>query len=129
MSPTRHRGIFIAAAGIVVSLSCFMWSWNEVEGAATDRPHDSRKDKTDNAIGETKTKGFDGVDFSYDVFGAPPGQDPQKTAEDAMAKEIADKPQVLARQKKLLHDRYQLDCKTTSGVTMTKGKHQPIGPP
>lgn len=64
----------------------------------------------DSAIAETKTKGFDGVDFSYDVFGAPPGQDPQKTAEDTMAKDIAE-PKVLARQKKLLAERYQLECK------------------
>ena len=28
------------------------------------------------SIAETKKKGFEGVDFSYDAFGAPPGQDP-----------------------------------------------------
>src|SRR5919112_1370361 len=84
--------------------------------------------KTEQSIAETKKKGFDGVDFSYDVFGAPPGQDPQKIAEEVMAKDIEEKPKVMAKQKQLLRDRYNLDCKTQSGVTMTKGKSQPIGP-
>jgi cytochrome c peroxidase len=86
------------------------------------------KDKIDPAIAETKKKGFDGVDFSYDVFGAPPGQDPQETARKVMEKDIAEKSKVMARQKNLLQDRYALDCKTTSGITMTKGKPQPVGP-
>ena len=86
------------------------------------------KDKLDPAIEETKKKGFDGVDFSYDVFGAPPGQDPQETARKVMEKDIADKPKVMSRQKQLLSERYNIDCKTTAGVTMTKGKPQPIGP-
>lgn len=69
------------------------------------------KDKIDPAIAETKKKGFDGVDFSYDVFGTPPGQDPQETARKVMEKDIAEKPKVMARQKNLLQDRYSLDCK------------------
>ena len=69
-------------------------------------------DKATSPIEEKKQKGFDGVDFSYDVFGAPPGQDPQKIADDVMAKDKAEKPDVMARQKKLLRDRYQVDCKT-----------------
>jgi cytochrome c peroxidase len=84
--------------------------------------------KASPAITETKQKGFDGVDFYYDAFGAPSGQDPQKIAEEVKAKDIADKPKVMARQKQLLRDRYQMDCKTQSGVTMTKGKPQPVGP-
>lgn len=84
--------------------------------------------KTTPAIEETKKKGFDGVDFYYDVFGAPPGQDPQENFRNVKEKDIADKPKVMARQKKLLNDRYQTDCKTVSGIVMTKGKPQPIGP-
>ena len=129
---TRQRVRIGMGMGIVVSIVCGMGAWNaaKVDGAGQDhgRGTAAAKDKTDSAIAETKTKGFDGVDFSYDVFGAPPGQDPQKLAEDVMAKDIADKPHVLARQKKLLSERYELDCKTAAGVTMTKGKHQPIGP-
>ena len=98
----------------------------EKEKGMAEKPR--MKEKTDSSIAETKKKGFDGVDFSYDAFGAPPGQDPQKIAEEGKAKDIADKPKVLAKQKKLLQDRYALDCKAKSGVTMTKGKPQPIGP-
>ncbi|HKN86184.1 MAG TPA: hypothetical protein VJV04_04960 [Nitrospiraceae bacterium] len=129
---TRRRLRIGTGLGIVASIVCGMGAWNvaKVDGAAQDHPRTAAtaREKTESAIAETKTKGFDGVDFSYDVFGAPPGQDPQKNAEDVMAKDIADKPHVLARQKKLLQDRYHLDCKTAAGVTMTKGKHQPIGP-
>ena len=135
MSQTKRRRLRIGRigiVGIVVGIVCITGAWHvgRVDGAAQDRHRNAApaKETADSAIAETKTKGFDGVDFSYDVFGVPPGQDPQKTAEDAMAKDIADKPQVLARQKKLLAERYELDCKTAAGVTMTKGKHQPIGP-
>jgi cytochrome c peroxidase len=68
------------------------------------------------------------VDFSYDVFGAPPGQDPQRIAEEVKAKEKADKPAVMAKHAKVLQERYQLNCKSKDGLTMTKGKPQPIGP-
>ena len=85
--------------------------------------------KTDPAIADTKKKGADGVvDFYYDLFAAPPAQDAHKAANEAMQKDIADKPKVMAKQKNLLNDRYDLDCKTQSGVVMAKGKPQPIGP-
>ncbi|MGQ0811886.1 MAG: cytochrome B6 [Nitrospiraceae bacterium] len=87
-----------------------------------------RTQQTDPSINETKQKGFDGVDFSYDLFGAPPGQDPQKIAEQVAAKDRAEKPKVMAKQKQLLSERYQVTCKAQPGVTMTKGKPQPIGP-
>jgi cytochrome c peroxidase len=86
------------------------------------------KDRSSSAIAETKKKGFDGVEFSYDVFGSPPGEDPQKNADEVMAKDLADKPKVMERHKRLLRERYQLDCNTQKGVVMTKGKAQPIGP-
>jgi hypothetical protein len=68
------------------------------------------KDKIDPAIDETKKKGFDAVDFSCDVFGAPPGQDPQEIARKVMEKDIAEKPKVIARQKHLLQERYTMEC-------------------
>ena len=80
------------------------------------------------SIPETKKKGFDGVDFSYDVFGAPSVQDPTKLAEQVKAKDVAEKSKVLAKQKQLLADRYKLECHTQSSVVMTNGKAQPIGP-
>ncbi|MGH7183378.1 MAG: cytochrome B6 [Nitrospiraceae bacterium] len=80
------------------------------------------------SIADTKKKGFEGVDFSYDVFGALPGQDPVKIAEQIKAKDLAEKPKVLAEQKRLLTDRYKLDCRTQASVIMTNGKLQPLGP-
>ncbi len=60
-------------------------------------------ESADQAIAE-KT-GFKGVDFSYDAVGVPPGQDAQKNAQQAVAKDIADRPTVLATQKQLIRDR------------------------
>jgi cytochrome c peroxidase len=80
------------------------------------------------SIENAKRKGFEGIDFSYDPFGAPPGQDPQKTAHEVMKKDVAEKPDVMKRQRKLLSERYDLSCRTEKGVTMTKGKLQPLGP-
>ncbi|HKP01383.1 MAG TPA: hypothetical protein VJU02_07110 [Nitrospiraceae bacterium] len=77
---------------------------------------------------DTKKKGFDGVDFSYDVFGAPSGQDPAKIAEQGKAKDMAEKPGVMAKQKQLLAERYKLQCRALPAMTMTNGKPQPIGP-
>ena len=80
------------------------------------------------SIADTKKKGFEGVDFSYDAFGALSGQDPTKIAEQVKAKDVAEKPKVLANQKQLLADRYRLDCRTQSSTIMTNGKPQPLGP-
>ena len=93
-----------------------------------EKPKDAARFQENPAIEKTKEKGFEGVDFSYDLFGAPPGQSATKIAEEAMAKDVADKPKVMAKQARLLKERYRLDCKTHSGVLMTKGKPQPIGP-
>lgn len=75
--------------------------------SAQERGKGPGKEKDGESLAETKEKGFEGVDFYYDVFGAPPGQDPQKTFEEVMKKDIAEKPQVMARQKQLLQERYQ----------------------
>ena len=112
-----------------VVVGAFSWLWEAArDSMAQDRAPVKPREKANPAIDETKKKGFDGVDFSYDVFGAPPGQDPEENARKVMSKDLAEKPKVLERQKKLLNDRYHLDCRTASGVTMTKGKPQPIGP-
>src|SRR6185295_17335204 len=89
---------------------------------------ENNRSKVKASIHETKKKGFDGVDFSYDAFGAPSGQDPAKIAEQAKAKEMAEKPAVIAKQKHLLTERYKMECHTQPAVTMTNGKLQPIGP-
>src|SRR5215467_10758187 len=79
-------------------------------------------------IEEMKKKGFDGVDFSYDSFGAPPGQDPQKIADEVMKKDMAEKSDVMKRQRMLLSERYDLNCRSEKAVVMTKRKLHPIGP-
>ena len=45
-----------------------------------------------------------------------------------MKKDVAEKSDVMKRQRQLLSDRYDFSCKTEEGMTMTNGKPQPIGP-
>jgi cytochrome c peroxidase len=98
----------------------------EAQKAETKR---QQLEKADPALADTKKKGADGlVDFYYDILNAPPAQDAHKAGHDVMQKDIADKPKVMERQKGLLNDRYDLECNTRSGIAMTKGKPQPIGP-
>ncbi len=97
-------------------------------GHAQISPEGRQQMGQDTSIEQTKAKGFEGVDFYYDVFGAPPGQDPQKMSELVMKKDVAEKPEIMAKHRKVLEDRYDLSCKRMSGQTMTKGKPQPIGP-
>jgi cytochrome c peroxidase len=98
----------------------------EAEKAETKR---QQLEKSNPTLADTKKKGADGiVDFYYDILNAPPGQDAHKASHEVMEKDVADKPKVMAKQKNLLKDRYELDCKAQSGLVMTKGKPQPIGP-
>jgi hypothetical protein len=127
---TRRKQLTTIGLVICTALVSYWCAQPGTQGFAQDAAQEKArsKEKADPAIAETKKKGFDGVDFSYDAFGAPPGQDPQEISRKVMEKDIAEKPKVMARQKQLLQDRYVLDCKTTSGVSMSKGKPQPIGP-
>jgi len=52
----------------------------------------------------------------------------QETFAAVMAKDKADKPAVMARQKKLLEERYDLTPKTDQKVKMSRGKPIPVGP-
>jgi len=123
--------------GIVMSASIGFWgafdSGNQglaaepKDNASTKEEH-RLKTTSHESITDTKKKGFDGVDFSYDAFGAPSGQDAVKIAEQVKAKDLAEKPKVLAKQMQLLTERYTLDCRTQSSVVMTNGKPQPLGP-
>ncbi|MCS6288757.1 MAG: hypothetical protein H8K10_07235 [Nitrospira sp.] len=62
---------------------------------------EEKRNHPQSAIETAKEKGFDGVDFSYDLFGAPPGQSTTQIAEEVMAKDRAEKPKVMARQAEL----------------------------
>src|SRR5215470_7779007 len=45
-----------------------------------------------------------------------------------MKKDMAEKSDVMKRQRMLLSERYDLNCRSEKAVVMTKGKLQPIGP-
>jgi hypothetical protein len=114
-------------AGAIAAVSMIV-SQAERTGLAQPTPEGKKQQAQMGTIDETKQKGFEGVDFSYDVFGAPPGQDPQKTADEVMKKDITQKPDVMKKQHKLLSERYDLNCRTEKGIAMSRGKPQPIGP-
>src|SRR5437879_5917452 len=52
----------------------------------------------------------------------------QQTFEKMKAKDINDKPAVMARQKELLQERYDLSVRVSDKVKMSRGKPIPIGP-
>lgn len=123
----RRAWAMVTIAGLSIGAFVIWITLSERSGFAQPAP-ESKKSSQTRAIEETKHKGFEGVDFAYDLFGAPPGQDPQHNFEQVMKKDVAEKPDVLARQRKLLEERYDLSCKQASSVAMTKGKPQPVGP-
>lgn len=66
-----------------------------------------------------------GFDFARDPLNADrPGQ----PAEEIMKKEIANKPNVMSAQRKLLESRYILEPKFDSQTKMARGKPVPVGP-
>ncbi|HEX8751524.1 MAG TPA: hypothetical protein VF732_10450, partial [Nitrospira sp.] len=95
---------------------------------AQPTPEGKKQQAQIGTIEDMKKKGFDGVDFSYDSFGASPGQDSQKIADEVMKKDMAEKSDVMKRHRMLLSERYDLNCRSEKTVVMTKGKLQPIGP-
>jgi len=111
-------------AGAAVAMGAVIAPWMLVHA---ERVADQRGG-VDSPIERAKEKGFAGVDFSYDLFGGPPGQSTTQLAEQAVAKDRNDKPKVMAEQARRLQERYRLDCTTNSSARMTKGKPQPIGP-
>ena len=126
MRATRARRVCraVVIGAVAAGVSFLSVQGNiQAQGQGGEKLHNSQS-----AIEKTKEKGFDGVDFSYDIFGAPPGQSTAKIAEEVTAKDKAEKPRVMAKQASLMKERYRLDCKTHSGIIMTKGKPQPIGP-
>lgn len=121
----RYRKTAGVLAGAAVAMGAVVAPWMLVHA---ERAADPERGGVDSPIERTKEKGFAGVDFSYDLFGGPPGQSATELAEQAVAKDRKDKPKVMAEQAKRLQERYRLDCTTSSSAKMTKGKPQPIGP-
>lgn len=68
-------------------------------GLAQPTPQGKKQQAQIGTIEDMKKKGFDGVDFSYDSFGAPPGQDAQKIADEVMKKDMAEKSDVMRRKR------------------------------
>ena len=124
MGTTGRRNV-VRLGGTLMAFAVVLVSNAMVHAERAGQEHRSA---ADTRIEKTKEKGFDGVDFSYDLFGGPPGQSAARLAEQTMAKDTAEKPEVMAKQTTLLKDRYHLECRTNSSARMTKGKSQPIGP-
>ncbi|MBA5872530.1 MAG: hypothetical protein GDA68_21440, partial [Nitrospira sp. CR2.1] len=121
----RYRKAAGVLAGAAVAVGSMISPWMLVHAERAAAPE---RGGVDSAIERTKEKGLDGVDFSYDLFGGPPGPSATQLAEQAVAKDRKDKPKVMAQQAKRLQERYRLDCTTSSSSKMTKGKPQPLGP-
>ena len=74
---------------LCITASAAFVSWALVmdrAGLAQPTPEGKKQQAQVGTLEDAKLKGFEGVDFSYDVFGAPPGQDPAKIAEEVMKK-------------------------------------------
>jgi cytochrome c peroxidase len=78
------------------------------------------------SLTRSQHKGKDTAPSSYDQIS--PVLQGQGTFQAMMAKDKADKPEVMARQKKLLEERYDLSPRVDNKVTMTRGKPIPVGP-
>lgn len=71
----------------------------------------------------------DGKTTGFDFYRDPLDSDkPMMTFDEIMKADIALKPAVMERQRKLLESRYDLTPKTDPNITMSRGKPQPIGP-
>ena len=69
---------------VLVVMVGFWWAGehSRAERAPAEKKQTAKTEAAlDPAVAAAKEKGFDGVDFSYDLFGAPPGQDVYKMAE------------------------------------------------
>jgi cytochrome c peroxidase len=66
-----------------------------------------------------------GFDFYRDPLNA---ERPMQSPEEIMKKETANKPAVMAQQRKLLESRYVLQPKLDPAVKMSRGKPVPVGP-
>jgi cytochrome c peroxidase len=81
---------------------------------------------SDDALKQQPDQGeMRGFDFSRDPLGA---KKPMQTFEETMKQDVADKPKVMAAQRKLLEERYNLEPKLDPEAKMSRGKPLPVGP-
>jgi cytochrome c peroxidase len=76
-------------------------------------------------IDQPASGGMTGFDFYRDPLGA---MKPGMTFEEIYKAAVADKPKVLARQRKLLESRYNLEPRFDPKTTMSRGKPLMVGP-
>jgi cytochrome c peroxidase len=88
--------------------------------AATNAPPSSTAFETQPEKGQ-----INGFDFYRDPLNA---KEPMESPEQIMKQDIADKPKVMAAQKKLLETRYNLEPKLDPQVKMSRGKPIAVGP-
>jgi cytochrome c peroxidase len=103
---TRNRWTWLVASAAVTALAV---AWLTRSGPAAGQ---------DKAAGPPRS--------SYDQIA--PVLLGQESFAAVMAKDRADKPQVMARQKALLEERYDLAARVDPQVKMTRGKPIPVGP-
>jgi cytochrome c peroxidase len=78
------------------------------------------------AFADQPEKGkIEGFDFFRDPLNA---KKPMQTFDEIMKADVADKPKVMATQKRLLEKRYDLTPKSDPNAKMSRGKPLPIGP-
>lgn len=70
MGTTGRRNV-VRLGGTLMAFAVVLVSNAMVHAERAGQEHRSA---ADTRIEKTKEKGFDGVDFSYDLFGGPPGQ-------------------------------------------------------
>jgi cytochrome c peroxidase len=91
-----------------------------------DRFDASKADPSSSALDNQPERGrAEGFDFVRDPLNA---KKPMQTFEEIMKADVADKPKVMAAQRKLLESRYNLSPRTDASITMSRGKAVPIGP-
>lgn len=75
--------------------------------------------------GQPKDGRNSGFDFARDPLNS---DRPMTTFEEVMKADVAEKPQVMARQRQLLESRYVLEPKLDPEAKMSRGKPLPVGP-
>jgi hypothetical protein len=85
--------------------------------------------KAENASDELKSQPDGGEIRGFDFYRDPlNAKKPMETPEEIEAKDKADKPKVIARQRELLEKRYDLTPKLDPEMTMSRGKPLAVGP-
>jgi cytochrome c peroxidase len=88
---------------------------------------DARKAKASSPAFDTQPK--DGKITGFDFYRDPLNADrPFMTLEEVMSKSVADKPNVMGAQRRLLESRYNLQPKLDPDARMSRGKPLPVGP-